>query len=223
MTHAFFLTGTDTGIGKTYVLCALLYRIRGLGLPALGLKPIASGINVKGKNEDVEAIRAASSLALPESTLNKYLFSLPIAPHIAAREANCRIRFAPILRAIEDAKAIAGKTGVVLVEGVGGFRVPLGEDGDSADLAVCLDLPVILVVGMRLGCISHALLTGEAIARRGLTLAGWIANTLPDAMPSFAENVDTIGTILPAPLLGILPVGLPAEPASVAECLSLPF
>ncbi|MCL2074917.1 MAG: dethiobiotin synthase [Betaproteobacteria bacterium] len=223
MIRAFFVTGTDTEVGKTYALSALLHRIRKAGLTALGIKPVAAGMAADGKNEDIEAIRAASGLAVPEIVLNSYLFSPPIAPHIAAREANQPIRFAPIIQALESARVIAGETGVVLVEGVGGFRVPLGEDGDSADLAVTLGLPVILVVGMRLGCINHALLTAEAIIARGLPLAGWIANTLSSVMPRFAENVDTIRESLPAPLLGVLPVGVPHEPASVAEYLSLPF
>ncbi|MCL2021516.1 MAG: dethiobiotin synthase [Betaproteobacteria bacterium] len=230
MSRAFFVTGTDTGVGKTYALCALLYRIRKAGLPAVGLKPIAAGAEANGRNEDIEAIRAANLVTipqnpntLPEAVLNSYLFSPPIAPHLAAGEENRPIHFAPIVTAVTNAKAIAGETGVVLVEGVGGFRVPLGEEGDSADLAVRLGLPMILVVGMRLGCINHALLTAEAINRRGLPLAGWIANTPGDAMPYFAENVATLRQSLPAPLLGVLPVGLPGEPAGAAEYLSLPF
>ncbi|MDR0233712.1 MAG: dethiobiotin synthase [Zoogloeaceae bacterium] len=223
MTQAFFVTGTDTGVGKTYALCAMLYRVRLAGLPAVGLKPVAAGVEADGRNEDMEAIRAASSLALPEEILNCYLFSPPVAPHIAADEAGRPIRFAPVLEALADAKKRVGETGAVLVEGVGGFRVPLGEEGDSADLAVRLGLPVILVVGMRLGCINHALLTAEAVAARGLPLAGWIANSLPETMPRFAENIDTLKQCLSAQLLGVLPVGFPGEPTRAAEYLSLPF
>jgi len=223
MTHAFFVTGTDTGVGKTYAVAALLHRIRKEGLPALGLKPIASGVDADGKNEDVEALRAASSLVLPEETLNSYLFSPAIAPHLAAAEAKREIHFVSIVKALASAKTIASEKGVVLVEGVGGFRVPLGSDGDSADLAVLLGLPLILVVGMRLGCINHALLTVEAIEARGLKLSGWIANAITEEMPYFEQNVATLKARIDAPLLGVLPVGLSSEPAAAAKYLSLPF
>jgi len=227
MTRAFFVTGTDTGVGKTYALSALLYRIRQAGLPACGLKPVAAGVDADGKNEDIETIRAASSMALPEATLNSYLFSAPIAPHIAARDENRPLRFAPILAALSNAKTLAGDEGVVLVEGVGGFRVPLGDEGDSADLALQLGLPIILVVGMRLGCINHALLTVEAIFTRKLPLQGWIANSLSEPMPRLQENLDTLKASIPAPLLGLLPPAgspnAPHAPADAAQHLALPF
>jgi dethiobiotin synthetase len=227
MSAAFFVTGTSTGIGKTYALTALLYGARHLGWAALGLKPVAAGVDSAGKNEDVEAIRQANSLVLPETTLNTYLFPPPIAPHLAAADAGRAISFASIRAALADAQArldAQDKPGIVLVEGVGGFRVPLGQEGDSADLAVALGLPVILVVGMQLGCLNHALLTADAIMARGLPLAGWIANSLPGkAMARFADNLATLATVLPAPCLGVLPAGHPGDTAAAwADYLVLP-
>ncbi len=217
--RAFFVTGTDTEVGKTYSTCALLHRARQQGLCALGLKPVAAGTGADGKNEDVEAIRAANSLTLPEPILNPYLLAPPIAPHIAAREAGVEIRFAPIKSAVDEARQQAD---LVLVEGAGGFRIPLGPDGDSADLAAHLGLPVILVVGMRLGCINHALLTVEAILARGLPLAGWIANTIDPAMNRFDDNLATLSALIPASCLGIIPHDPGQSGAQAAQGLSLP-
>ncbi|MDR0529292.1 MAG: dethiobiotin synthase [Zoogloeaceae bacterium] len=223
MPQAFFLTGTDTEVGKTYTAAALLTHARRLGKLAVGVKPIASGTDAAGKNEDVEALRAASSAGFPEKITNTYLFSPPVAPHLAAAEAGVSIHFSPIREAVLAACQWVGETGVVVAEGVGGFCVPLGEEGDTADLAVFLGLPVILVVGMRLGCINHALLTAQAIARRDLILAGWIANTqtLP-AMPRFAENLATLRTRLPAPLLGVVPAHPKGGIEEAARYLKLP-
>lgn len=219
---AFFVTGTDTEVGKTYSTCTLLHRARQLGHPAVGLKPVAAGTGPDGRNDDVEAIRAANSQPLPERTLNCYLLAPPIAPHIAAREAGLEIRFAPIAAALATAQAQVVPNGLVLVEGAGGFRIPLGPDGDSADLAAHLALPVLLVVGMRLGCISHALLTAEAILNRGLPLAGWIANRIDPAMSRFEDNLDTLTQLIPAPCLGVIPHAHPGGPAAVADALQLP-
>jgi len=202
MKQAYFLTGTDTEVGKTFVTCALLHRARQLGLAAAGLKPVAAGTDAAGRNDDVEAIRAASSVELAIETVNPYCFAAAIAPHLAAAEAGSEIRFAPIVAACRQARQAAD---FVVVEGVGGFRVPLGPDGDSADLAAALALPVILVVGMRLGCINHALLSAEAIAARGLTLAGWVANRIDPAMARYEANLQTLRNLLPTPLLGVVP------------------
>ena len=179
MNRAYFLTGTDTEIGKTFITCALLQRAAQLGLRAAGLKPVAAGTDAAGRNDDVESIRAASNVALPTELINPYCFAPPIAPHLAAAEAGVDIDFARIAAACASARR---QTDLLIVEGVGGFRVPLGVDRDSADLAVALALPVILVVGLRLGCINHALLSAEAIAARGLTLAGWVANQVDPQM-----------------------------------------
>ncbi|HXE37023.1 MAG TPA: dethiobiotin synthase [Azonexus sp.] len=219
MKQAYFLTGTDTEVGKTFITCALLHRAARDGLRAAGLKPVAAGTDAAGRNEDVEAIRAASNLKLPDATINPYCFEAAVAPHIAAAEAGVAIEFGPIRAACASARQAAD---LLIVEGVGGFRVPLGSDGDSADLAVALGLPVILVVGLRLGCINHALLTAEAIAARGLGIAGWVANHIDPAMARFAENLATLSELLPAPLLGVVPHAPSGGAAGAAEFLRLP-
>lgn len=219
MKQAYFLTGTDTEIGKTFVTCALLHRARQDGLSAVGLKPVAAGTDAAGRNDDVEAIRAASSLALPPGIINPYCFAAAIAPHLAAAEEGRRIDFPVVADACRQAREIAD---LVIVEGVGGFRVPLGPAGDSADLAAALGLPLIFVVGMRLGCINHTLLTIEAIAARGLTLAGWVANRIDPAMARFEANLKTLQDLLPAPLLGVVPHAPAGGPAGAAAGLQLP-
>ncbi len=220
MKHACFVTGTDTEIGKTFVSCALLHAARQQGLVAVGMKPVAAGVDAAGLNEDVEQLCAASSRNLPREWVAPYLFRSAVAPHLAAREENREIRFAPIQEAFTRLQAAAD---VLVVEGVGGFRVPLGEDGDSADLAVALGLPVIVVAGLRLGCINHVLLTAEAIARRGLHLAGWVANSIDPAMARRQENIDTLSRLLPAPLLGIIPYQPAGGAGGAASLLQWPF
>lgn len=219
MKQAYFLTGTDTEVGKTFVACALLHRARQLGLSAAGLKPVAAGTDAAGRNDDVEAIRAASSVELPLAIVNPWCFAPAIAPHLAAAEEGRVITFAPISTACQEAREAAD---FVVVEGVGGFRVPLGPDGDSADLAAILGLPVILVVGMRLGCINHALLSAEAIAARGLSLAGWVANRIDPAMARFETNLQTLRDSLPAPLLGVVPHAPSSGSRGAAAVLNLP-
>ncbi len=216
---AFFLTGTDTEIGKTFITCALLERARRDGLQAAGLKPIAAGTDEQGKNDDVERIKAASSLALPDAIINPYCFAAAIAPHIAAAEEGRSIDFPPIVAATETARRQAD---LVIVEGVGGFCVPLGVHRSSADLAVELGLPVIMVVGMRLGCINHALLTAEAIAARGLRLVGWVANRVDPAMSRFDENLACLKEMLPAPCLGTVPYLAGGDAVAAADSLKLP-
>jgi dethiobiotin synthetase len=218
--RAFFITGTDTEVGKTYATCALLHCARQQGLQAVGMKPVAAGSNAAGENEDVCAIRAASSFALPEHVLNPFRLALPIAPHIAAREAGVEICFAPILSAAKKARQ---KADLLLIEGAGGFRIPLGAEGDSADLVVALDIPVILVVGLRLGCINHALLSAEAIAARKLPLAGWIANAITPDMLHGDDNLATLTRLIPAPCLGRIPHAPPNGPADAARYLTLPL
>ena len=219
MTQAYFLTGTDTEIGKTFITCALLHRAAQSGLRAAGIKPVAAGTDESGRNEDVEAIRAASGVVLPNKTINPWCFKPAIAPHVAAAEEGVEIDFAPILAACDEARR---QSDLLIVEGVGGFRVPLSVDRDSADLAVALGLPVILVVGLRLGCINHALLTAEAIAARGLRLAGWVANCVDPAMPRRAENIAALEVRLGAPLLGAVPHLPDGNPALASSHLKLP-
>ncbi|HAS50790.1 MAG TPA: dethiobiotin synthase [Gammaproteobacteria bacterium] len=204
MRHAFFITGTDTGVGKTHVACALLHATRQSGRTTVGMKPIAAGVEDDGQNGDVTQLLAASSIQPPLVLVNPYLFIPPISPHIAAREAGRPIDMDLIRHAFEQLQALAE---VVWVEGAGGFRAPLGERTDMADLVQALALPVILVVGMRLGCLNHTLLTVEAIQSRGIRLAGWVANRIDPAMVRFEANVETLCARLDAPLLGITPYG----------------
>lgn len=219
MSHAYFLTGTDTEVGKTFATCALINRASRSGLRAVGLKPIAAGTDAHGVNDDVARIKAANTVELPERIINPYCFSAPIAPHIAAAHAGINIDFDKIGDTVTQAEQVAD---FVIVEGAGGFRIPLGVDRDSADLAVALALPVILVVGVRLGCLNHALLTAEAILSRGLKIAGWIANRIDPAMPHAEENIWTLAELLAAPLLGCLPYCADGNPAAAALALELP-
>ncbi len=217
MKHAYFIAGTDTGIGKTHAACALLHAFRAQGRSVVGMKPVAAGVEANGENEDVTLLRAASNVVADAALINPYCFREPIAPHIAAADAGVTVAIPRIKEALA---ALQAQADVVLVEGVGGLRVPLGEDVDAADLAVALALPVILVVGMRLGCLNHALLTAEALRARGLPLAGWIANRVDPQMRRFDENLAALEQRLPAPLLGVIPHG--AGGAEAARFLSLP-
>lgn len=216
-TPAWFIAGTDTEVGKTFAACSLLHAFRNAGIRAVGMKPIAAGTDANGKNDDVESLIAASTVSAPRELVNPYLFQPAIAPHIAAAEEN---RLIDIERIIDSFKALREMADAVLVEGVGGFCVPLGPDSDTADLARRLGLPVILVVGMRLGCINHTLLTQQAIAACGLRLSGWIANRIDPAMSRFEENLATLKGRIQAPLLGIIPSA--STPETAAQILTLP-
>lgn len=217
MTNAWFVAGTDTEIGKTFASCALLHALRQKGVKAIGMKPIAAGTETDGTNDDVERLIAASSAPAPRELINPYLFQPAIAPHIAAAEEQRSIDIARIVVAFNT---LCGMADALIVEGVGGFCVPLGPQIDTADLAQKLGLPVILVVGMRLGCISHALLTQQAIAARGLKLAGWIANRIDPSMSRFEENLAALTERINAPLLGIIPPN--STPESAAGLLEIP-
>lgn len=217
--QAYFVTGTDTEVGKTLVTCALLHAARQQGLRAVGMKPVAAGTDNMGHNEDVERLTAASSFVGKPELVNPYCFAPPIAPHIAAAESGRAIDLDVIQHAFDQLSAGADLT---LVEGAGGFLVPLGEKIDTADLAIRLNLPVILVVGLRLGCINHARLTAAAILHSGLTLAGWVANSIDPAMTRREENIAALVNRLPAPLLGVLPHQAAHDPAAVAHLLQLP-
>lgn len=205
MSRAYFVTGTDTGIGKTTVSCALLRAFTAQGKRAVGMKLVASGCRREGGrlvSEDVELLQSAGNVAAPPELANPYAFEPPLAPHIAAARAGVEMDMEVILSCFKKLQSLAD---IVVVEGVGGFRVPLTQHADTADMAVRLGLPVILVVGMRLGCLNQALLTVEAIAHRGLVLAGWVANfTQAEAMDAVAENIATLQQKIQAPLLGIL-------------------
>lgn len=203
-----FVTGTDTEIGKTFVSAALLHGFARAGLRAAAMKPVAAGAYERDgawRNEDADQLDAAANVALPAAIRTPFLLKAPAAPHIVAAREGVALDIGTIVDAHRRACEMAD---VIVVEGVGGFRVPLADTRDTADLAVALGLPVVLVVGVRLGCISHALLTAEAIAARGLPLAGWVANRIDPAMPFADDNIDTLRAWLErehrAPLLGAL-------------------
>ena len=201
MSRGCFVTGTDTEIGKTLISAGLLQACRNHGLSAVGMKPVAAGateVNGQQSNEDVEALVAASSIAAERALVNPYLFSPPIAPHIAAEETKTRI---DAKRIVDCFGQLAAMADIVVVEGVGGFRVPLYEGLDTADLASNLGLPVVLVVGLRLGCINHALLTAEAISARGLSCIGWVANQIDPQMSRVQEDIAALDARLDMPRL----------------------
>jgi dethiobiotin synthetase len=214
MNRAYFLTGTDTGVGKTLIAAALLRAAAARGLAALGMKPVAAG-----GAEDVDALIAASSIDAPREAVNPYLLSGPLSPHLAARRDGVAIDLEHIARCVGE---LQGRADFLVVEGAGGFRVPLSDTQDGADLAARLGLPVLLVVGLRLGCLNHALLTAEAIRARGLPLAGWIASQVDPAMACVMENVGTLRARLAAPLLGFVPWQADPDSARVAALLRLP-
>lgn len=213
-----FVAGTDTGVGKTQIAAALLHLYRQAGWCAVGMKPVAAGTRADGSNEDVAQLRAASNVMAERTLINPCLLREALAPHIAAKHEGAAIDFAHIARCFEE---LRGQADVVVVEGVGGFRVPLGDDRDSADLACRLALPVIMVVGLRLGCLNHALLTEEAIRARGLPLAGWVASQVDPHMACVEENREALRLRLMAPLLGFVAYQPQPDPATVAGMLDL--
>lgn len=215
---SYFITGTDTGIGKTLVSCALLHAFAVRGMSVAGFKPVACGCDGDGQNEDVRKLSAASNIHAGYSQINPYNFVPPIAPHIAARDSGASIDFARIM---ESYRELASQADVVIVEGVGGFLVPLNDGQDSADLAVELGLAVIMVVGVRLGCLNHALLTARAIAGSGLKCAGWVANVLDAEMAALPENIAALQQRIAAPLLGVVPWQPGQEVGEVADQLNL--
>ncbi|MBX3702214.1 MAG: dethiobiotin synthase [Steroidobacteraceae bacterium] len=219
MTRAYFVTGTDTGVGKTLVTAALLRRLREAGVAVAGMKPIAAGAmdGPEGRaNEDALLLQAESSVRHPYPLVNPCLYEPAIAPHIAAAESGVAID----LERIEAAfRALASTADVVLAEGAGGFLVPLDDARSCAELPLRLGMDVILVVGLRLGCLNHALLTAEAIAARGLVLAGWVGNCVAPEFPRREANVATLEARLPAPCLGIVPWLQAADLARAAAAL----
>ncbi|MDE2594542.1 MAG: dethiobiotin synthase [Burkholderiales bacterium] len=223
---AVFVTGTDTGVGKTRVSSALLHAYGRQHPRCVGMKPVAAGCDwVDGGwlNEDVAALRAASSLKVPPVFDNPYALPDPVSPHIAAQRAGEQIDLSHIEASFH---ALQQHADVVVVEGAGGFIVPLhegpGEWVTSADLACRLQIPVVLVVGMRLGCLNHALLTQEAIVSRGLTLAGWVANVVDPTMSEPEANLATLRNRMQAPMLAHWPWQPDATPTELADQLTLP-
>jgi dethiobiotin synthetase len=197
-----FVIGTDTGVGKTFVACTLLHAMRRAGLAPVPMKPVASGCNVGPDggliNDDVTQLIAASGRALTQDEVSPYRYLPAIATHIAAAEAG---RAVDLDHLVGHAQRLA-QAGPLVVEGAGGFLVPVDGCRSLADLAVALQLPVVLVVGMRLGCLNHALLTAEAVAARGLGLTGWVANHVDPGFQRREANLAALVERLPAPLLG---------------------
>ena len=202
---AFFIAGTDTEIGKTAITAALTQLAAQSGLRAAAIKPLAAGqdcVDGRWVNEDVLRLRAASNMDLRDDEVGPLQLRTPCAPHIAARLEGRTISRDSLLAAV---RGVAARADIAFVEGVGGFRVPLVPGWDTADLAVDLGLPVVLVVGLRLGCINHALLTAQAIRARGLALAGWVGNTVDATQPHQADNLTALADRLNAPCWGVVP------------------
>jgi dethiobiotin synthetase len=206
---ALFVTGTDTGVGKTLVATALLHRLRRRHARVVGMKPVSAG-----GDEDVIALQAASSIDAPQALVNPYALAAPVSPHIAAAHDQVLIELPKIVDAFA---ALRSQADAVVVEGAGGFRVPLSDTLDGADLAAALGLPVVLVVGLRLGCLNHALLSAEAIRARGLTLAGWVANRIDPSMPEQEANLAFLARRLGAPCLADLPHRTPPDARDAAR------
>lgn len=215
MSVAVFIAGTDTGIGKTHAACSLLHALRAAGQTACGMKPVASGCMETPdglRNEDVLALQAASSTPLPYALINPAAMREPLSPHLAAAHDGMTISLPPLRAAFEQ---LAADHRQVVVEGIGGWLVPLAPGLLAADIARQWQLPVILVVGMRLGCLNHALLSARTIVADGCQLLGWIGNLVDPQMDALQENLATLRELLPAPCLGVLPHGVaPAQAAA---------
>ncbi len=219
--HGFFITGTDTGVGKTLVACALLHAFAARGLRVAGMKPVAAGADEKEgvlTNDDVEQLIAASNVSAPRDAVNPYCFAPPIAPHLAAALCKKEININNLLHAYRQLSALAE---VVVVEGAGGFCVPFNDTETGADFARRLALPVVLVVGLRLGCLNHALLTAEVIRARGLMLAGWVANQIDPSLSHADAQVAALQARLAAPLIGRIAFCAHAQAATLASRFDL--
>jgi len=214
----YFVTGTDTGVGKTLISCALLYAFAAHGKRVVGMKPVAAGCDDDDLNDDVKKLRSATNILASLGQINPYSFPYPVAPHIAAHNSGARINLERIL---ESYRELAAQADVVIVEGAGGFQVPLNEAEDTTDLVIALEIPVIVVVGMRLGCLNHALLTVRAINDCGLKCAGWVANVVDAEMASLEENIQSLQQRINSPLLGIVPHQSSADARTISSQLNI--
>ncbi|HXU92175.1 MAG TPA: dethiobiotin synthase [Gallionella sp.] len=215
---SYFVTGTDTGVGKTLISCALLHAFAAQGKRVIGMKPVAAGCGDDDQHEDVVRLRAASNVLAGKGQVNPYCFPRPVAPHLAAKFVGVSVHFSRIVASFSELNGMADE---VIVEGAGGLLVPLNEEEDSADLIGEMGLPVILVVGMRLGCLNHALLTVDALKWRGLKLVGWVANVVDADMAMLDENVAALQQRIAAPLLGIVPHQAQPDAREAAKLLDL--
>ncbi|CAH9019370.1 dethiobiotin synthase [Candidatus Nitrosacidococcus sp. I8] len=221
MAKGFFVTGTDTGIGKTWISVGLITYFKQQGFQVAGMKPVASGCISTPLgicNEDALLLRDHSSISLTYPQVNPHNLSLPIAPHLAAQHQNTQIDLKIIQNHFDD---IVIKSDVIIIEGVGGWMVPINQKQTMVEVAQLFKLPIILVVGMRLGCLNHALLTSESILKSGLPLAGWIANQVQPQMDWVEENIHSLREHLSAPLLGIIPYLDQLTAEKISEHLSL--
>jgi len=223
MAKTYFVTGTDTDAGKTVVTCGLLAAARAQGLATLALKPVAAGCQQTDeglRNDDALELMQAMTLSLPYEQINPLALEPAIAPHIAANDVGMRITLDRLTGYCRG--ALLTKHDLSFIEGAGGWRVPLNDREMLSTLAKELNSPAILVVGMKLGCISHALLTAEAILRDGVKLAGWVANLTTAQLPArFEENIQTLKNLIPAPCLGSVPFMTNPTPTAIAEYLDI--
>jgi dethiobiotin synthetase len=216
----FFVTGTDTEVGKTLISGALITHLKKQHAVVAGFKPVVAGMSlIAGKmcNEDILALSRVMTYKAQEDNLDicPYQLKTPAAPHLVAKASGTHLDYSVMLNAFKD---LCEKSDAIVVEGVGGFKVPFHDGKTSADFAQDIGLPIVIVVGMRLGCINHALLTVEAIQARGLQIAGWVANTI-GPMTLLQENIATLESLIPAPLMGIVPE-LPKEFIQVPYSIS---
>jgi dethiobiotin synthetase len=205
-----FIAGTDTEVGKTHVTVCLIRTLAGAGLRVAGMKPVAAGAQATEeglRNADALALAAAANIQADYELINPYCLADPVSPHIAAENAGIRIEKEAIVRCF---RALSSRSDCVLVEGAGGWLAPINERESMADVALALALPVVLVVGLRLGCLNHALLSARAIEATGLRLAGWIANHVDVRYARLAENVATLERLLAGPPIALIPHGQPA-------------
>jgi len=202
-TKGFFVTGTDTGIGKTLVTRTLIVKLQQQGFKALGCKPLACGINDLGENEDVATYQTINSCPLAKEKINPICLDLPVSPNIAAKAANFDLQLATFIPTLKSVMSMS--VDYIFYEGVGGWKVPINETETLADLARALDLPILLIIGLRVGCLNHALLTYEAISRDNLRIAGWIGNVIEKNMPALDQHINTLSEKMAAPYLGTVP------------------
>jgi dethiobiotin synthetase len=221
-TNSYYITGTDTGIGKSVASAALLHALRGRGLHAVGMKPVASGCEMTAdgwRNEDALLLQQASDPVPAYRDVNPYALPNPLAPELAAADAGVSIELRPIVEAHARLAAVAD---TVVVEGVGGWAAPLTASLDQLDVVRALELPVVMVVGLRLGCINHARLTARAIVEDGAQLVGWIANDIDPAMARSDDNFVILQRVLPVPCWGRLPHALSPDSQAFSRNLLLP-
>jgi len=217
-----FITGTDTDVGKTHVACGIVAAINGQGLRTAVMKPVASGCEQTAdglRNPDALALMSVASVEQQYQQVNPYAFEPAIAPHLAAQEAGVEISLQEIERQYFKTAIHAD---ICVVEGAGGWMAPLNDDETLADLAIHIQLPVILVVGMKLGCLNHALLTVEQIEREALPIVGWVANQIDPNMDRLQENIQSLQQRIPYPLLGNIPNNRTATANDIARYIQLP-